>query len=78
MRLSTYIWECQNHLEKIVKRSSYRMFNTKEPLSSIIVGTLGDIEEVRTDILDLLNRLDTATLEKEVGKPDGEIHQRDD
>lgn len=71
MRLLRYIWECQNELEKIIQRSSYQMFNTKEPLSSIIVDAAGDIEKVRADILDLLNRLDTATLEKEVGEPDG-------
>lgn len=78
MRLLRYIWECQNELEKIIQRSSYQMFNTKTPLSEIIVEAAGDIEKVRTDILDLLNRLDTATLEKEVGEPDGKIHQRDD
>lgn len=78
MRLLRYIWECQNELEKIIQRSSYQMFNTKTPLSEIIVDAAGDIEKVRTDILDLLNRLDTATLEKEVGELDGKIHQRDD
>lgn len=78
MRLLRYIWECQNELEKIVQRTSYRMFNTKDPLSEIIVDAACDIEVVRTNILDLLNRLDTATLEREVGEPDGKIHQRDD
>lgn len=78
MRLLRYIWECQNELEKIIQRSSYQMFNTKTPLSEIIVEAAGDIEKVRADILDLLNRLDTATLEKEVGESDGKIHQRDD
>lgn len=73
-----YIWECQNELETIVSRSSYQMFNTKKPLSEIIVDAAGDIEVVRTNILDLLNRLDNDMLMKEVGNPDGKIHQRDD
>ena len=38
----------------------------------------GDIEVVRTNILDLLNRLDNDILMKEVGNPDGKIHQRND
>ena len=78
MRLLRYIWECQNELEKIIQRSSYHLFNTDVPLSEVLVDAAGDIEKVRTDILELLNRLDTATLEKEVGDPDGKIHQRDD
>ena len=78
MRLMGYIWECQNELETIVSRSSYQMFNTKKPLSEIIVEAAGDIEVVRTNILDLLNRLDNDILMKEVGNPDGKIHQRND
>ena len=78
MRLMGYIWECQNELETIVSRSSYQMFNSKKPLSEIIVEAAGDIEVVRTNILDLLNRLDNDMLMKEVGKPDGKIHLRDD
>lgn len=78
MRLMGYIWECQNELETIVSRTSYQMFNTKKPLSEIIVEAAGDIEVVRTNILDLLNRLDNDILMKEVGNPDGKIHQRDD
>lgn len=76
MRLSTYILECETELEEIVSRLSYQMFSTKKPLSAIIIEAAGNIEVVRTNILDLLNRLDDDILMKEVGDPDGKIHQR--
>lgn len=78
MTLSSYVLEVGEKIQKLINGGSFQLLHTDVPPSKIVVQVIDRLDKIYADVLNLISVLDDETLEKEVGDPDGKIHQRDD
>ena len=78
MTLSSYVLEVGEKIQKLINGASFQLLHTDVPPSKIVVHSLERLDKIYSDVLNLISVLDDETLDKEVGDPDGKIHQRDD